>query len=58
MRLIDPDLHGSEREITGEMSLAFNRLRIPLGGAKDKLAKRLEAEGTLTLHQVSTEVKK
>ena len=57
LRLIDPDLQGSDREITGEMSLAFKTLRIPLGGATDQLAKRLEAEGTLTLHQVSTEAK-
>ena len=57
LRLIDPDLQGSEREIAGEMSLAFKTLRIPLGGAQDQLAKRLEAEGTLTLHQVTTEAK-
>ena len=57
VRLIDPDLQGSEREVTGEMSLAFKTLRIPLGVARDQLAKRLEAEGKLTLHQVSTEVK-
>ena len=55
--LIDPDLE-AERQVTGEMSLAFKTLRIPLGVARDQLAKRLEAEGTLTLHQVSTEVKK
>ena len=43
--------------MTGEISLAFKTLRIPLGVARDQLAKRLEAEGTLTLHQVSTEAK-
>ena len=57
LQLIDPDLHGSDRDITGNMSLAFKTLRIPLGGPKDQLAKHLEAEGTLTLHQVSTEAK-
>jgi DNA-binding protein Fis len=57
LQLIDPDLKGSDREIAGEMSLAFKKLRIPLGGAKDQIAKGLEAEGTLTLHQVSTEAK-
>jgi hypothetical protein len=57
LRLIDPDLQGSEREIAGEVSLAFKTLRIPLGGAPDQLAKRLEAEGTFTLHQVTTEAK-
>jgi hypothetical protein len=56
-RLIDPDLQGSDRDVTGEMSLAFTTLRIPLGGAGDQLARRLEAEGTLTLHQVATEAK-
>jgi hypothetical protein len=57
LQLIDPGLHGSDRDITGEMSLAFKKLRIPIGGSKDQLAKRLEAEGILTLHQVATEAK-
>ena len=57
VRLIAPDVQGSDRQVTGEISLAFKTLRIPLGVARDQLAKRLEAEGTLTLHQVSTEVK-
>ena len=54
IRLIEPDLQ-SDRKVTGEISLAFKTIRIPLGVARDQLAQRLEAEGTLTLHQVSTE---
>ena len=57
LQLIDPDLQGSDREIAGEMTLAFQTLRIPLGGSTDQLANRLVADGTLTLHHVSTEAK-
>ena len=38
LRLIDPDLQASDREIAGEMSLTFKTLRIPLGGAKDTVS--------------------
>jgi hypothetical protein len=51
VKLIAPDLHSSGK-VAGEISLAFQKLRIPLL-AKDKLFQRLEAEGTLKLHQVS-----
>ncbi|QDU19017.1 hypothetical protein [Urbifossiella limnaea] len=55
--LIVPDVE-VERQVTGEVSLALSRVRIPLGGGPDQLGKGLEAEGTLTLHDVTTEVKK
>src|SRR6516162_3144958 len=54
--MIVPDLHGSGK-LAGEISLAFKKLRIPVGVAKDEFVKRLEAEGTLTLHQVAGEAK-
>ena len=43
--------------MTGEISLSFSKLRIPLGVAGDQAVKQLEAEGKLTLHHVSSEVK-
>jgi hypothetical protein len=54
--LIAPDIE-VERQVTGEISLALSRVRIPLGGP-DQLGKGLEADGKLTLHNVTTEVKK
>jgi hypothetical protein len=47
----------SDREVAGEISLSFNKLRMPLGVARDQEFKHLEAEGKLTLHQVASEVK-
>jgi hypothetical protein len=56
VKLIAPDLH-RDQDVTGEISLSLQKLRIPLGVARDQLVKRLEAEGTLTLHQIATEAK-
>jgi autotransporter translocation and assembly factor TamB len=56
MRLIAPDVHG-ERQVTGEVSLSLSKLRIPLGLAWEQEEKQLQAEGKLTLHQVSAQVK-
>ena len=56
VKLIAPDLHSSGK-VEGEISLAFKTIRIPLGVAEDLLLQRLEAEGTLTLQQVSAEAK-
>jgi hypothetical protein len=56
VKLLAPDVH-SDREVAGEISLSFNKLRIPLGVARDQEFKQLEAEGKLTLHQVASEVK-
>jgi hypothetical protein len=56
MSFISPDVH-SDRRVTGEISLSLTRLRMPLGVADDEAIKHLEAEGKLTLHQVSSEIK-
>jgi hypothetical protein len=42
--------------VTGEISLSFNKLRVPLGVALDQAVKQAEAEGKVTLHQVGAEV--
>jgi HSP20 family molecular chaperone IbpA len=54
VRLIVPDLAG-DRQVTGDMSLSFATLRIPLGVAKEYMARRLVAAGKLSLHQVAFE---
>jgi hypothetical protein len=56
VKFLAPDVH-SDREVTGEISLSFHSLRIPLGLAREQEFKQLEAEGRLTLHQVASEVK-
>jgi hypothetical protein len=56
VKLLAPDVQ-SDREVAGEISLAFSKLHIPLGLARDQEFKQLEAEGKLTLHQVASEVK-
>ena len=52
--LINPTL-GAAPEVAGEVSLSLDKLRLPLGIPRDQLAKHIEVEGTLALHQVSTE---
>ena len=54
IRLIVPDLAG-DRQVAGDMSLSFETLRIPLGVAREQMAKCLVAAGKLTLHQVAFE---
>jgi hypothetical protein len=56
VKLLAPDVQ-SDRQVAGEISLSFDKLRIPLGVARDQEFKQLEAEGKLTLHQVASEVK-
>jgi hypothetical protein len=56
VQLIVPDLD-KDQQVTGEVSLSFQKLRIPLGVARAELVKRLEVEGTLTLHQVVTDAR-
>jgi hypothetical protein len=56
MKYISPDVH-SDREVTGEISLSLSKVRVPLGLTAEEEAKQLEAEGKLTLHQVSSELK-
>jgi hypothetical protein len=55
LNLISPDVR-SERDITGEISLSFSKLRIPLGLSKDQAAKQMEAEGKVKLHRVSSKI--
>ena len=43
--------------MTGETSLSFNKLRVPLGVATDGAVRQFEADGKFTLHQVSSDVK-
>ena len=56
LKLLAPDVE-SERQVDGEISLSLSTLRIPLGLPADQAVKQLEAEGKLTLHHVSSEVK-
>jgi hypothetical protein len=56
MKYISPDVH-SDRQVTGEISLSLSKVRVPLGLTEEEEFKQLEAEGKLTLHQVSSEVK-
>ena len=56
LHLIDPTL-GDAPQVSGEVSLSLEKLRIPIGIPRDQAAKRIEVEGKLVLHQVSTEVK-
>jgi hypothetical protein len=56
VRMIAPDLHSSGK-VAGDISLSFEKIRIPLGVADDQLFRRLEAEGTLTLQNVSAVAK-
>jgi hypothetical protein len=57
LHLFDPTLRDAP-QIGGEVSLALNKLRIPLGLPKEQLVKRIEVEGKLGFHQVATEVNK
>ena len=56
LKLLAPDVQ-TERQVDGEISLSLSKLRIPLGVPQDEALKQLEAEGSLTLHRVSSEVK-
>ena len=56
VKLLAPEVQ-SDRQVDGEISLSFSTLRIPLGVPEDQAVKLLEAEGKLTLHHVSSEVK-
>jgi hypothetical protein len=56
LKLLAPDVQ-SDRQVAGEISLSLSKLRMPLGVGEDEAVKQLEAEGKLTLHQLSSEVK-
>ena len=52
--LIAPTL-GDTQEVSGEVSFALDKFRVPLGLPKDQVAWQVEMEGTLTLHNVTTQ---
>ena len=57
LHLIDPSL-GETAQISGEISLSVDQLRIPIGIPRDQLAKRIKIEGKLGLHHISYGTKK
>jgi hypothetical protein len=56
VKFLDPDIQ-SDRQVTGEISLSFSKLRLPLTLDKDQAIKQLEVEGKVKLHQVASEIK-
>jgi hypothetical protein len=56
LHLIDPTMSDTP-EISGEYSLSLDKLRIPIGISRDEAVKRIELDGKLVLHQVSTKAK-
>jgi hypothetical protein len=56
VKFLAPDVE-SDRQVAGEISLSFTKLRIPVGVPTDQKFKQMEAEGKITLHQVASEVK-
>src|SRR6516164_1430592 len=44
-------------EISGEFSFSLDKLRVPIGVPRDQAVQRMEVEGKLVLHEVSTKVK-
>ena len=56
LQLFDPTMTDTP-QVSGEISLSLDKLRIPIGVPRDKAVKGMELEGKLVLHQVSGEVK-
>jgi hypothetical protein len=56
LRRVNPSLADVAR-VEGELSLAVDKMRIPLGASKEQLANGIEVAGRLQLHQINTEVK-
>jgi hypothetical protein len=56
LKLLAPDVD-VDRQVKGEISLSLSKLRVPLGVPEEQAVKQAEAEGKITLHQVSSEVK-
>ncbi len=56
LELFDPSLSDAP-EVSGEISLSLDKLRIPIGVPRDEAIKRMEVKGKLVLHHVSTEVR-
>jgi hypothetical protein len=53
--LFDPTMSDNP-QISGAVSLSLDKLRIPIEVPRERAVKRMELEGTLVLHEVSTEV--
>ena len=56
LHLFDPTMSDIP-EINGEFSLSLDKLHIPIGVPRDEAVKRMELEGKLVLHDVSTRKK-
>jgi hypothetical protein len=57
LHLFDPTL-GDAPQVSGEISLSLDKLRIPLGVSREEAVRRMEVEGKLVLHQVSVEARR
>jgi hypothetical protein len=55
LHLFDPTMSNNPH-ISGAVSLSLDKLRMPIGIARDRAVKRMELEGKLVLHEVCTEV--
>jgi hypothetical protein len=53
LHLFDPTM-SDIAQVNGAVSLSLEKLRIPIGVPRDLAAKRVELEGKLVLHEVST----
>jgi hypothetical protein len=56
VKFLAPDLQ-SDRQVTGDVSLALSKVRVPLGGSEQEAVKQVEVEGKLTVHRVGADVK-
>jgi hypothetical protein len=56
LHLFDPTMSDNP-DLSGEFTFSLDKLRIPIGVPRDEAVKRMEVEGKLVLHQVSTNVK-
>src|SRR6516164_3805286 len=55
LHLFDPTMSDIP-QVSGAVSLCLDKLRMPIGGRRDRAVKSMELEGKLVLHEVSTEV--
>jgi hypothetical protein len=55
LHLFDPTM-SDVPQVSGAVSLSLNELRIPIGVSRDQAVQRMELQGKLVLHDVSTEV--
>jgi hypothetical protein len=55
VHLFDPTMSNTP-QVSGAVSLAVDKLRVPVGVPRDQAIKGMEVEGKVVLHDVSTEV--